>query len=82
MTAELLRNVRGKSCSRKDSVGAQHTQSLLILLLAGRICNCCVPKNAQTGHLTDVGLSSRESPEQFGNHSENNGRGRVEVSDV
>ena len=30
-TTELLHNVRRKSCSKKDSVGAQNTQPLLLL---------------------------------------------------
>ena len=51
---------------------------LLLLLLAARICNCSTPKNAQTSNLADAVLGARESPEQLGYHSENNGPcGRV-----
>ena len=51
---------------------------LLLLLLAGRICNCRTPKNSQTGNLADAVLGATESPEQLGYHSENNGpHGRV-----
>ena len=53
-------------------------QSLPLLLLAGGICNCSTPKNAQTGNLADAVLGARESSEQLGFYSENNGpRGRV-----
>ena len=48
-------------------------QLLLLLLLAGRVCNCSTPKNAHTGNLADAVLDARESPEQLGYHSENNG---------
>ena len=71
---EILRNVRRKSCSKKDIVGAQNSHCCyVVLLLAARICNCSTPKNAQTSNLADAVLGARESPEQLGYHSENNG---------
>ena len=79
-TAELLCNVRRKSCSKKDSVGAQNTQSVTAATPSSgkQNCNCSTPKNSQISNEADAVLGARESPQQLGYHSENNGPcGRV-----
>ena len=48
-----------------------HSHCFYAFFLAGRICNCSTPKNAQTGNPADAALGARESPEQLGYHSEN-----------
>ena len=79
-TAELLCNVRRKNCSKEDSVGAQNTQSVTVATPSSgkQNRNCSVPKNAQISNEADAVLGARESHQQLGYHSENNGScGRV-----
>ena len=73
-TTELLHNVRRKSCSKKDSVGAQNTQSVTAATPSSgkQNRNCSTPKNAQIGNEPDAVLGASESPEQLGYRSENN----------